>query len=134
MSISTAASRLQMAGPAGERIASRSTIKVFWTCTALVWAGVGVCAGLFYVGVLEFTTSASSHLGATGSVSNGSANLLRFPRRVIDGPGQGGPKVPRVLGLSGRRVEGFRAEVSQGLIGTWQPGFVGPFLGKHQRH
>jgi len=64
MNISAAVGTEQMAGPASERIASRSTIKVFWTCTALVWAGVGVCAGLFYVGVLEFATSAKIGLYA----------------------------------------------------------------------
>ncbi len=57
MSISAAARKVQMVGPSNERMASRSTMKVFWTCTALVWGGVGVCAGLFFVGVLEFTTS-----------------------------------------------------------------------------
>ena len=57
MSISSAADKLQMVGPAAERVASQSTIKTFWTCTALVWGGVGVCATLFFVGVLDFTTS-----------------------------------------------------------------------------
>ena len=57
MSISAAATKLQMVGPATERLASRSTMKVFWTCTALVWGGVGVCAALFFVGILGFTTS-----------------------------------------------------------------------------
>jgi hypothetical protein len=57
MSISGAADKLQMVGPASERVASRSTIKVFWTCTALVWGGVGVNAVLFFVGVLDFVTS-----------------------------------------------------------------------------
>ena len=47
-----------MVGRAAERSASPSTIGVFWTCTALVWGGVGVCAVLFYVGVLDFPTSA----------------------------------------------------------------------------
>ena len=57
MSISAAAGKLQMLGQASERLASPSTIKVFWTCTALVWGGVGVCAALFFVGVLDFVTS-----------------------------------------------------------------------------
>jgi hypothetical protein len=30
---------------------------MFWTLTAIVWGGVGVCAVLFHVGVLEFVTS-----------------------------------------------------------------------------
>lgn len=64
MSISEAAGTLQMVGQAGERVASRSTIKVFWTCTGLVWGGVGVCAALFYVGVLDFVTSAKVGLYA----------------------------------------------------------------------
>jgi hypothetical protein len=64
MSISEAAGRLQMVGQASERVASRSTLKVFWTCTALVWGGVGVCAVLFFVGVLDFVTSAKIGLYA----------------------------------------------------------------------
>ena len=57
MSMSAAADSLQMVGPARERVASRSTTKMFWTLTAIVWGGVGVCAVLFHVGVLEFVTS-----------------------------------------------------------------------------
>ena len=64
MSMSAAADKLQMVGQASERVASRSTIKVFWTCTALVWGGVGVCAVLFFVGVLDFVTSAKIGLYA----------------------------------------------------------------------
>jgi hypothetical protein len=64
MSISSAASSLPMVGPAGERAASASTLKVFWTCTALVWGGVGICAALFYVGTLDFATSAKIGLYA----------------------------------------------------------------------
>jgi len=64
MSISTAAGKLQMVGQASARAASRSTIKVFWTCTALVWGGVGVCAVLFFVGVLDFVPSAKIGLYA----------------------------------------------------------------------
>jgi hypothetical protein len=57
VSISGAAGKLRMVGYASKRAASRSTIKVFWTWTALVWGGVGVCAALFYVGSLDFVTS-----------------------------------------------------------------------------
>ena len=57
MSISAAADKLKMLGPASERVASRSTTKMFWTLTTIVWGGVGVCAVLFHVGVLEFVTS-----------------------------------------------------------------------------
>jgi len=57
MSISAAADKLKMLGPASERVALRSTTKMFWTLTAIVWGGVGVCAVLFHVGVLEFVTS-----------------------------------------------------------------------------
>jgi hypothetical protein len=53
-----------MVGPASERVASRSTTRVFWTCTALVWGGVGVCAVLFFVGVLDFVLSAKIGLYA----------------------------------------------------------------------
>ena len=55
---SMAATGLPMAGVAAERPASASTLKAFWTVTAIVWGGVGICAALFYVGVLDFTTSA----------------------------------------------------------------------------
>ena len=58
MSESMAAAQLPMVGVAAERPASASTLKVFWTVTAIVWGGVGICAALFYVGVLDFTTSA----------------------------------------------------------------------------
>ena len=57
MSTSAAASKLQMVGPASERVASRSTTRMFWTLTALVWGGVGVNAVLFHVGVLDFVLS-----------------------------------------------------------------------------
>ena len=57
MSISATASRWQMIGPATRSVASASTLRVFWTCTALIWGGVGICAALFYVGVLDFVTS-----------------------------------------------------------------------------
>jgi len=57
MSVSAAAGDLEMAGQAGERAASRSTVEVFWICTGVVWGGVGVCAVLFYLGVLDFVTS-----------------------------------------------------------------------------
>jgi hypothetical protein len=64
MSVSAAAARLQTVGQVSERAASASTIKVFWACTALVWGGVGVCASLFFIGVLDFTTSAKVGLYA----------------------------------------------------------------------
>lgn len=51
------ASPWQMTGPATSSVASASTLRTFWTCTALVWGGVGLCAALFYVGVLDFVTS-----------------------------------------------------------------------------
>jgi len=60
MSISPAAGRLQMVGQASERAASRTAMKVFWTCTAFVWGGVGVCAVLF-----SWTSSRAPRLGST---------------------------------------------------------------------
>ena len=57
MSISAAAGKLQMVGQASERVASRNTMNVFWTFTGVVWGGVGICAVLFFVGVLGFVTS-----------------------------------------------------------------------------
>lgn len=64
MSIAEAASKLQMTGPGPARTASTATLKAFWSCTALVWGGVGVCAVLFYIGVLDFVTSAKIGLYA----------------------------------------------------------------------
>jgi len=64
MSISATKSKANNFEQASERAASRSTIKVFWTCTATVWGGVGVCAALFYLGVLDFTTSTKAGLYA----------------------------------------------------------------------
>ena len=51
-------------GVISERATSRTTLQVFWTCTALVWGGVGVCAALFFVGALDFTTSTKAGLYA----------------------------------------------------------------------
>jgi hypothetical protein len=76
MSISAAAGKMRMVGPASERVASRRTMKVFWTCTALVWGGVGVCAALFYLGSLDFVTSAKIGLYAISIWLN--AWLLAF--------------------------------------------------------
>ena len=53
-----------MVGQTTARAASRSTIRVFWTCTGLVWGGVGVCALLFYMGALDFVTSTKMGLYA----------------------------------------------------------------------
>jgi len=39
MSISEVADGRRVLAEASERAASQSTIKVFWTCTALVWGG-----------------------------------------------------------------------------------------------
>ncbi len=63
-SISAAPAGTRTVGQITERAATPSTIKTFWTCTALVWGGVGVCAVLFYLGALEFTTSAKVGLYA----------------------------------------------------------------------
>lgn len=64
MSISVTAAEPQGRGLAAERRTSKATLNTFWTVTLLVWAGVGVCAALFYVGVLDFTTSAKTGLYA----------------------------------------------------------------------
>jgi hypothetical protein len=53
-----------MVGTAPERAASASTVKVFWAVTGAVWTGVGVCAALFFVGVLDFVTSSKIGLYA----------------------------------------------------------------------
>lgn len=53
-----------MLGQPAERSASLSTMKLFWVWTAVFWGGVGVCAALFYVGVLDFVTSTKTGLYA----------------------------------------------------------------------
>ena len=40
-----------------ERTCSRSTLAFFWSWTAFFWGGVGVCAVLFFFGVLDFASS-----------------------------------------------------------------------------
>jgi hypothetical protein len=80
VSISAAASKLQMLGQARERVASPSTMKVFWTCTAAVWGGVGVCAALFYVGSLDFVTSAKIGLYAISVWLNAWVLAFLLPR------------------------------------------------------
>ena len=42
---------------AAPRTASAAAIKLFWLWTLFWWGGVGVFAGLFYFGVLDFATS-----------------------------------------------------------------------------
>jgi len=64
MNVSVTARKPHNVEQASARAASRSTIEVFWTCTVIVWGGVGVCAALFYVGVLDFTTSTKTGLYA----------------------------------------------------------------------
>ncbi len=64
MSVSAAVSKNETMGLAPARAASRATLTAFWTITALVWGGVGVCAALFFVGVLDFVTSAKIGLYA----------------------------------------------------------------------
>ncbi len=63
MSVGSVASEApQMTGKASERVVSRETMRVFLTWTAVFWGGVGVCALVFYVGVLDFTTSTKTAL------------------------------------------------------------------------
>jgi hypothetical protein len=63
MSVGSVASEApQMTGKASERVVSRATMRVFLTWTAVFWGGVGVCALVFYVGVLDFTTSTKTAL------------------------------------------------------------------------
>ena len=80
MSISTAAGETRTTRRARERVASRSTMKVFWACTALVWGGVGVCAALFYVGSLDFVTSAKVGLYAISLWLNAWMLAFLLPR------------------------------------------------------
>ncbi len=80
MSISTAARKLQMVGPASKRVASKSTMKIFSACTAFVWGGVGVCAVLFYVGVLDFVVSAKIGLYAISIWLNAWMLVFLLPR------------------------------------------------------
>lgn len=63
MSISaTAGHRSKAIGSAPRRIVSRSTVRFFSIATVVVWGAVGACAVLFYVGVLDFVTSAKAGL------------------------------------------------------------------------
>jgi hypothetical protein len=63
MSVGSAASAaLDRVGEVSARVVSRATMRVFLAWTALFWGGVGVCALLFYVGVLDFTTSTKTAL------------------------------------------------------------------------
>jgi len=80
MSISVAAGKRRIGGQAEERVASRSTIKVFWTCTTFVWGGVGVCAVLFYLGLLDFVTSAKIGLYAISVWLNAWMLVFLIPR------------------------------------------------------
>ncbi len=80
MSISAAASALRTVEPASERSASHFTLRVFWSCTAVVWGGVGICAGLFYVGVLDFVTSAKIGLYAISIWLNAWMLVFLLPR------------------------------------------------------
>lgn len=52
-----AADELERVGTPEERRASPASMKLFWAWTLAWWGGVGVCAALFYAGVLDFTTS-----------------------------------------------------------------------------
>lgn len=51
-------------GLATPRTIAASTMRFFVTWTALVWGSVGICAALFYVGTLDFPTSAKIGLYA----------------------------------------------------------------------
>jgi len=62
MSVGSTAERMERMGKAAERAVSRATMRVFLAWTALFWGGVGVCALLFYVGVVDFTTSTKTAL------------------------------------------------------------------------
>ena len=44
-------------GLAPLRAIPAKTLKFFWIWTAVFWGGVGVCAGAFFLGALDFTTS-----------------------------------------------------------------------------
>lgn len=62
--MATALAPASQAGLVPARLASRTTIRFFTICTGLIWGGVGICALLFYVGTLDFTTSAKIGLYA----------------------------------------------------------------------
>lgn len=64
MSVSAATANVRIDERVPERAASRSTLEVFWSVTAVFWGGVGMCAALFYFGVLDFVTSTKTGLYA----------------------------------------------------------------------
>ena len=68
------------AGPlAPTRIVSRATWKAFAIWTTIFWGGTGVLATLFYVGVLDFPTSAKISLYGTSIWLNGWIIALLMP-------------------------------------------------------
>jgi hypothetical protein len=62
VAVATQASDLQMVGRPVERSISRRARTLFLLWTAFFWGGVGVCGLLFYVGVLDFVSSAKLSL------------------------------------------------------------------------
>jgi len=54
-----------------ERSVSLSNLKLFWLWTLFWWGGVGVFASLFYVGVVDFVTSAKIPLYGVSIWLNG---------------------------------------------------------------
>ena len=83
MSTTAAAHKLQNMGQTAVRTASAPTLKFFWTTTSLVWAGVGVCAVLFYVGVLDFTVSAKIGLYAISVWLNSWMLVFFLPKNKL---------------------------------------------------
>jgi len=62
MGVAAQALDLPVVGMPVERSISRSALKIFLRWTAVWWGGVGVCAALFYSGVLDFVSSAKVSL------------------------------------------------------------------------
>jgi len=62
MNASAEAIALEMVGPAAERSLSQIARRRFLVWTLFWWGGVGVCAALFYLGVLDFPVSAKVSL------------------------------------------------------------------------
>ncbi|TNE88926.1 MAG: hypothetical protein EP330_13005 [Deltaproteobacteria bacterium] len=61
------------------RTCSATTLRFFAGWTAVFWGGVGVCAALFFVGVLDFATSAKAGLYAVSVWLNACLLVFALP-------------------------------------------------------
>jgi len=67
-------------GQAAERVTSASALRFFWTWTAVFWGGVGIAAGAFFLGYLDFATSTKIGLYAISIWLNAWVVVWFLPR------------------------------------------------------